>query len=402
MARPKSPPRVCGPYEERGGTRFRIRVIGNGTEKNLYFPRRADALAAKEDAERELLSPATYVISDLIVEFAEDKQSQGSCKPETAAHELGRLQFFLARHLDEDIRDITPKRAEEIYRTATTVISPKTGKPLEAASHRFYLNLAKRFFGWAEKKGYLQANAFKAVRPVGRPNAGKPQLRIDEANRFVATALQMFDEGGDVLALAAVVALLMGMRASEVLKRRVRDVDCGGKVLWIDGGKTRNARRHLKVPKVLQPRLLKLCEGKLPEDPILGPNRNGGPRHHRVLWAAVGRICDRANVPRVCTHSLRGLWATLSIESGALSDVVASSLGHGSFEMTAKHYAQPEAVSGAKTQRVVDLLELDSRPEPMRSADPGEEQAEELLANLPPEIVQKLLQLAVSRGVVRQ
>ena len=208
MARPKSPPRVCGPYEERGGTRFRIRVIGNGTEKNLYFPTRAEALAAKDDAERELLSPATYVISDLIVEFAEDKQSQGSCKPETAAHELGRLQFFLARHLDEDIRDITPKRAEEIYRTATTVISPKTGKPLEAASHRFYLNLAKRFFGWAEKKGYLQANAFKAVRPVGRPNAGKPQLRIDEANRFVATALQMFDEGGDVLALAAVVALL--------------------------------------------------------------------------------------------------------------------------------------------------------------------------------------------------
>ena len=44
MARPKSPPRVCGPYEERGGTRFRIRVIGNGTEKNLYFPTRAEAL----------------------------------------------------------------------------------------------------------------------------------------------------------------------------------------------------------------------------------------------------------------------------------------------------------------------------------------------------------------------
>ena len=206
----------------------------------------------------------------------------------------------------------------------------------------------------------------------------------------------------DVLALAAVVALLMGMRASEVLKRRVRDVDCGGKVLWIDGGKTRNARRHLKVPKVLQSRLSKLCEGKLPEDPILGPNRNGGPRHHRVLWAAVGRICERANVPRVCTHSLRGLWATLSIESGALSDVVASSLGHGSFEMTAKHYAQPEAVSGAKTQRVVDLLELDSRPEPMRSADPGEAQAEDLLAQLSPATLQKLLNLAMARGVVRQ
>lgn len=72
--------------------------------------------------------------------------------------------------------------------------------------------------------------------------------------------------------------------------------------------------------------------------------------------------------------------------------MVASSLGHGSFEMTAKHYAQPEAVSGAKTQRVADLLELDSRPEPMRSADPGEAQAEDLLAQLSPATLQKLLE----------
>ena len=86
----------------------------------------------------------------------------------------------------------------------------------------------------------------------------------------------------------------------------------------------------------------------------------------------------------------------------ALTDVVASSLGHGSFEMTAKHYAQPEAVSGAKTQRVVDLLELDSRPEQIRSADPGEAQAEELLAQLSPATLQKLLSLAMARGAVRQ
>ena len=38
MPRPKAPPRVTGPYQERGGTRFRIRIIANGQEQNLYYP----------------------------------------------------------------------------------------------------------------------------------------------------------------------------------------------------------------------------------------------------------------------------------------------------------------------------------------------------------------------------
>ena len=105
-----------------------------------------------------------------------------------------------------------------------------------------------------------------------------------------------------------------------------------------------------------------------------------------------------ANVPRVCTHSLRGLWATLSIESGALSDVVASSLGHGSFEMTAKHYAQPEAVSGAKTQRVVELLELDRKDPSACAIDNDGSLAEQILAQLPANTIAALLRLAMARG----
>ena len=41
------------------------------------------------------------------------------------------------------------------------------------------------------------------------------------------------------------MALLLGMRASEVLCRVVRDLDDAGRVLWIPLGKTDNARRRL-------------------------------------------------------------------------------------------------------------------------------------------------------------
>jgi integrase len=225
------------------------------------------------------------------------------------------------------------------------------------------------------------------VRPVGRVNAGKPQLRIDEAQRFVATALDAFDDGDDPLTVGALVALLMGLRASEVLQRRVRDVDRGGEILWIDGGKTKNARRYLDVPAVLQPRLLRLCSGRDPESYLLGSSAEGQPRRRQALWSAVQRLCQAAQVPPVCPHSLRGLWATLGVQSGAVSHAVAASLGHGSFSITAKHYAQPEAISGAHTARVMTMLALDASA----SQDAASALLDQLRA-LPSDVLQRLLQ----------
>ena len=59
----------------------------------------------------------------------------------------------------------------------------------------------------------------------------------------------------------------------------------------------------------------------------------------------VRKLCVLAGVPLTCTHSLRGLYATLAVQSGSASHVGASSLGHGSFEITQQHYAQAIALA---------------------------------------------------------
>ena len=41
----------------------------------------------------------------------------------------------------------------------------------------------------------------------------------------------------------------------------------------------------------------------------------------------VRKLCDEAGVPRVSTHSLRGLHSTLALEAGATSSAVAAALG---------------------------------------------------------------------------
>jgi integrase len=81
------------------------------------------------------------------------------------------------------------------------------------------------------------------------------QLRLDEARRFVETALGE----GDARGLAAAMALLMGLRASEITNR---DVDDAARVLWIERAKTRAGDRRLEVPEVLRPRLAALVAGR--------------------------------------------------------------------------------------------------------------------------------------------
>jgi len=190
---------------------------------------------------------------------------------------------------------------------------------------------------------------------------------------------------------------LLGCRASEVLQLRVRDLDCGGTKLWVaarDGeyrGKTINAARDPDVPEVLRPRLLKLSADQAPDAYLFGLSSTGKPKSRQLLHIAVRRLCVAAGVPVVCPHSLRGVWATAGVRSSALSHAVAAALGHGSFAVTAKHYVQPGAVDGARTERLVQLLDLDAAKEASQPSSPS---AEQLLASLPAETLARLLELA--------
>lgn len=338
MPRPKAPPRVNGPYPDRDGTRFRVRIFHHDLRRqDLYFHTEKEALAAIAQAKRELQAAQNRTLGDVMQEYFAEKGRSGRSKPETCREQHARVSVFLRRHLDDDIGRITPHRAATLYQETVERPNPKTGKPMAAASHRFYLALVKGMFAWAVRKGYATANPFADIQPVGRVSVGKPQLRIEEAKLFIDEALRRYDQKGSELALGAVVALLMGLRAGEVLKRSARDVDRGGEILWIDSGKTRNARRFLDVPAVLQARLAKLASQRAPDEPLFGLGRTGKLRHRQVFWRSVGDICQAAGVPRVCPHSLRGLWATLGVQSGAVSHAVAASLGHGSFGMTERN-----------------------------------------------------------------
>ena len=365
--RKKGPPRVLGPYPER--KRWRLIIFEGGTRKAMYLTSQEEALRLKSELSAQLKQLGDgRRLGDLVTAWTDERLRVGTCKAQTAREQDVRLRAFLADYLDKDVRALSAKVANAVYQQAVEAPSPKTGAQLKAATHRFYLKLAQSFFAWAVEQGEASSNPFQDVKPVGKVNAGKPQLRLDEARRFIDVGLHLYEESKQPLAVGAVMALMMGLRTGEVLDREVRDVEDGARFLCIAHGKTYNAARRPEIPLVLRPYLMSMLAGKGPTEPLFGMGSTGKPLKRQALHAMVRRLCKLAGVPMVCTHSLRGLFATLGVQSGAVTHAVAATLGHGTFAVTQKHYAQPDAVTNAQTARVSALLAGEPQPEPVLAA----------------------------------
>ena len=77
-----------------------------------------------------------------------------------------------------------------------------------------------------------------------------------------------------------------------------------------------------------------------------------------MLRHRMKQLCQAANLPLVCPHSLRGLNATLALDAGATAHHVAAALGHSSFATTARHYADASTVANSSLRKVAELLTI--------------------------------------------
>src|SRR6185503_18244130 len=168
------------------------------------------------------------------------------------------------------LADLTTCCGEELYAALRRVSAVDT--------HQNGLNTAKAFGAWCVEQKWIRDNPLEQIKPVGQRNRGKPQLRLDEARRLV-TLCEQKARKGDEAAIAVLTAFLLGLRASEVTDRVVRDLDDGGRLLWVEFGKTRRSRRTLEVPAMLRPFLVALAEGRPPDAQLI--TRAATPRGGR-------------------------------------------------------------------------------------------------------------------------
>jgi len=340
---------VLGPYRNRD--KWRVVLVDGKERKSVCVPSQEEALALIAKCKQETERTQSLTIETSLQNYRTYLLGARHVLPSTAEHVLTSLAGWLP--LSALASSLTPAKAQRLYEELTQRISERTGKLLAVATHQFFLSCAKGWGKWAHRERLIGVNPFAKVAVVGKKHNGKMQLRIDEA-RQLADSTQELADAGDSDALAILLMLHLGLRQGEVGARVVRDVDAQGRLLWITAGKTENATRRLEVPECLRAPLLALASHKQPGELLFADGPTVPSRQH--FWGKMRLFCRRARVPLVCPHSLRGLHATLAIEAGATGGMVAHALGHGSFQVTARHYATAESIAGSRAARVSEAL----------------------------------------------
>ncbi len=335
--------------KDRQKWRVRLTDIETGARKSHSFDTEAEAREAAPKLVREYVRAVGVKMDVALAQYRLHLNAKGNL-PGSVDVTMQRLTAVLGQE-DCITGELTETAFEQAWSRFSTVISRSTKKVPSVDTQRNTLTEVRSFLRWCQARGWMQTDPSAKVQVVGRRRRGKTQfVGRDESRRFLVKALELA-AGGDLGAAAAATVLFMGMRASEVCDRTVRELDDGGKILVITAAKTAAGIRRLRVPEPLVPVLGRLVVGKGAEDRIFGDH----DRHW--LRKATIRVCEAAGVSVLCTHGLRGTHSSLAVDAGIAGVAVAASLGHESFEgVTSRHYATSSSVQGAMIDRVSAAL----------------------------------------------
>jgi integrase/recombinase XerD len=159
------------------------------------------------------------------------------------------------------------------------------------------------------------------------------------------------------------IAYAAGLRVSELVTLRVRDVDSERMMIHVRQGKGRKDRLVTLSPVLLE-ELRTYMRWARPVDWLFPGQDPARHLHARTVQKACQRASEAAGLgKRVTAHTLRHSYATHLLEEGTDLRVVQTLLGHASIQTTAIY----THVSTARLQTVrgpLDSLDLEGQPQP--------------------------------------
>jgi integrase len=156
----------------------------------------------------------------------------------------------------------------------TVVTMMRKTRQFLTPAHHLALTETKRFLRWCVAQKLLKADPSAKIDRVGKPRRGRPKLRVTESRRLVDVALAAAGKGDDS-AVAIMIALVLGRRASETSDLELRDVDDDGALLWVADAKTDAGKVVIEIPLVMRPVLNRLVAARAAKKQTrLFPGRN--------------------------------------------------------------------------------------------------------------------------------
>lgn len=214
--------------------------------------------------------------------------------------------------------------------------------------------------------GLPLTNPAATVRPFWRPEDEVSQVQepwsIDEvrlAHRaFAGTQLDAFIH----------ISTSLGMRRGEILGLRWKDIDLDQGIIYVQQNrgsrraidhsgrtvtrmvtgplKTDASRRRLKLTPLVGIALMRQREVQTSQGHTAGQDdyvvlgENGHPMHETSLYRIYNRVCRDAGLRRIRIHDHRHTAASIALSMKVDPIVVSYGLGHASFEITKRIYAQ--------------------------------------------------------------
>lgn len=336
----RSRDRALGPYAHR--RRFRVVFVVGGTRTPETFETESEALA-RVAAFNKSVGEEDRTIGAAIDRYEEHLAELGN-KTKSNKTTITRLRAFFKPFRHDAVDSLTPKKANKIYdaykRTPT-----RTGKPPADTTHREVCKQARTFVAWCRDKGWVKGNPFADVKLTGKTKKGKPAVRIDELRKLYAACVE---EGSDG-AFAVLTALVMGMRATETVSLVARDIDDGGRLIWIDDTKTATGRRALEIPDDVVGGWLRR-RAMAAEGGRLWPGKN-----RSWLYREAKRLSKAAGIPPVGAQQLRFAHSNIAKIAGVTASVVAAQLGH-TEAVNAAHYTEAGVDQSAQARRAFGVI----------------------------------------------
>jgi integrase len=312
------------------------------------------------------------------------------------------LPFFQHHRLsDISIAEVDRYRAAKVRErdllTAARARGEQTDRrPLSNSTINRTIGLLAQILDVAVEYGYLPANPARGKRR--KLKADRPQRPyLDSARQIAALLEAAADLDGESRAdrlhvnrRAQLATLIFaGLRISEFLALRCRDVDLAGGWLTVGQSKTEAGRRKVKIRPVLRDVLLELRAGVAPRHPVPGTGDTlrrptqpvpqngdslvfgtaaGTPQNPsnvrtRVVAKAVKRANERLQeageppLPALTPHGLRRSFASLLYGIGEAPTVVMQEMGHTDPALALAIYAHAMRRDDGENERLRALVD---------------------------------------------
>ncbi len=277
------------------------------------------------------------------------------CKIKVRPSSHQTYKGYIDNHIKPHIGNIpleklTTMELQKFYRKLLTtgrverIEAEKQPKGLSAKTVRNINQVISSAMDFAIAQKIISENPCKAV--------ALPKIEHKEMQTIPAEQLQAFLTEAKATGVYEMyyIELATGLRRGELLGLRWEDIDMKQgiirvrrQVARIDGKiveaplKTKNSYRTVTIsPQAIE--VLKQQKAKT-NDQYVFPSPNGGPISPDSVNNMLGRVLERARIPKVRFHDLRHTFATLALQNGVDIKTVSGMLGHFSAGFTLDTYA---------------------------------------------------------------